>query len=166
MYIITFLHVYSTIQIWSSIMAASDPATLRKAVSRLYDAFRESAEEIGNVSSTDISIRQHQTMSLVCRLTEDKPNGVTLKELAEAMKLAPATVSELVESLVKKNFLQRVQNPEDRRAVQITLTPHGQTLLDECIKCVDSLCEKLLAELPASERAAMLGALSKITEKL
>lgn len=147
-------------------MANSDPAILRKAVSRLYDAFREAAETVGNISSFDISIRQHQTMSLVCRLTEEKPNGVTLKELAEAMKLAPATVSELVESLVKKNFLQRVQNPEDRRAVQITLTDHGQTMLDQCIKCVDSLCEKLLADLSATERNAMLAALTKITNKL
>jgi len=147
-------------------MASSDPAVLRKAVSRLYDAFRESAENIGSISSIDVSIRQHQTMSLVCRLTEEKPHGITLKELAEAMKLAPATVSELVESLVKKDFLQRVQNPEDRRAVQITLTDHGQTLLDECIRCVDSLCEKLLAGLSASERSAMLGALTKITGKL
>ena len=147
-------------------MASSDPATLRKAVSRLNDAFRESAETVGNISSIDVSIRQHQTMSLVCRLTEEKPNGITLKELAEAMKLAPATVSELVESLVKKNFLQRIQNPEDRRAVQITLTDHGQTLLDECIERVDGLCEKLLAGLSASERTAMLGALTKITNKL
>ena len=105
-------------------------------------------------------------MSLVCRLTEEKPNGVTLKELAEAMKLAPATVSELVESLVKKDFLQRVQNPEDRRAVQITLTSHGQTLLDESIKRVEGLCEKLLNGLSASERTAMLSALTKITSKL
>ena len=147
-------------------MASSDPATLRKAVSRLNDAFRESAETVGNISSIDVSIRQHQTMSLVCRLTEDKPSGVTLKELAEAMKLAPATVSELVESLVKKDFLQRVQNPEDRRAVQITLTPHGQTLLDESIKRVEGLCEKLLNGLTPSERTAMLGALTKITNKL
>ncbi len=147
-------------------MANSDPAILRKSVSRLYDAFREAAETVGNISSIDVSIRQHQTMSLVCRLTEEKPNGITLKELAEAMKLAPATVSELVESLVKKNFLQRVQNPEDRRAVQITLTDHGQTLLDQCIKCVDSLCEKLLSDLSASERTALLGALTKITGKL
>ena len=147
-------------------MANSDPAILRKAVSRLYDAFREAADTIGNVSSIDISIRQHQTMSLVCRLTEEKPNGVTLKELAEAMKLAPATVSELVESLVKKNFLQRVQNPEDRRAVQITLTDHGQTLLDESIRCVDALCEKLISGLSASERTTMLNCLNKITSKL
>ena len=147
-------------------MASSDSAILRKTVSRLYDAFRESAENIGNIPSTDISIRQHQTMSLVCRLTEEKPHGITLKELAEAMKLAPATVSELVESLVKKDFLQRVQNPEDRRAVQITLTDHGQTLLDECIRCVDNLCEKLLAGLSPAERTAMLGALSRITNML
>ena len=147
-------------------MANSEPAALRKAVSRLNEAFRESTLSIGNVSSIDVSIRQHQTMALVCRLTEEKPNGVTLKELAEAMKLAPATVSELVESLVKKNFLQRVQNPEDRRAVQITLTDHGQMLLDECLKAVDSLCEKLLAGLPPSERTAMLNSLTKITSKL
>ncbi len=147
-------------------MANSDPATLRKAVSCLYDAFRESVDSIGNLSSIDVSVRQHQTMSLVCRLTEEKPNGVTLKELAEAMKLAPATVSELVESLVKKDFLQRIQNPEDRRAVQITLTPHGQTLLDESIRRVEGLCEKLLNGLSAAERTAMLGALTKITSKL
>ena len=147
-------------------MANSDPAILRKAVSRLYSAFRESVDSIGNLSSVDVSIRQHQTMDLVCRLTEEKPNGVTLKELAEAMKLAPATVSELVESLVKKDFLQRVQNPEDRRAVQITLTPHGQTLLDESIRRVEGLCEKLLNGLSPAERTAMLGALAKITSKL
>jgi len=149
-------------------MVTSDPAILRKTVSLLYDAFRESVEKLGGVSAVanDISVRQHQTMSLVCRLTDEKPNGVTLKELAEAMKLAPATVSELVESLVKKNFLQRVQNPEDRRAVQITLTDHGQTLLDESIRCVDALCEKLIAGLSASERTAMLNALTKITSKL
>ena len=147
-------------------MANSDPAILRKAVSSLYNAFRESVDNIGNISSIDVSIRQHQTMALVCRLTEEKPNGVTLKELAESMKLAPATVSELVESLVKKDFLQRVQNPEDRRAVQITLTPHGQTLLDESIKRVEGLCEKLLNGLAPSERTAMLGALTKITNKL
>ena len=147
-------------------MANSDPAVLRKSVSRLYDAFREAAETVGNISSVDVSIRQHQTMSLVCRLTEEKPNGVTLKELAEAMKLAPATVSELVESLVKKNFLQRVQNPDDRRAVQITLTDHGQTMLDQCIKCVDGLCDRLLSGLSADERTAMLGALTKITKTL
>ena len=147
-------------------MANSDPAILRKAVSRLYNAFRESVDTIGNLSSVDVSIRQHQTMSLVCRLTEEKPNGITLKELAESMKLAPATVSELVESLVKKDFLQRVQNPEDRRAVQITLTKHGQMLLDESIKRVEGLCEKLLNGLSTSERTAMLAALAKITNKL
>ena len=147
-------------------MAISEPTAFRRAVSILNDAFRESTLSIGNISSIDVSIRQHQTMALVCRLTEDKPNGITLKELAEAMKLAPATVSELVESLVKKNFLQRVQNPEDRRAVQITLTDHGQMLLDECLKAVDSLCEKLLAGLQPAERTAMLNGLAKITSKL
>ena len=37
--------------------------------------------------------------------------------------------------------------------------------LEKLLKGIKN-CEKLLAELPAAERAAMLGALSKITEKL
>ena len=147
-------------------MATTDPAILRKNVTRLYDAFREAVESIGHIARIDVSVRQHQTMSLVCRLTEEKPNGVTLKELAEAMKLAPATVSELVESLVRKNFLQRIQNPEDRRAVQITLTDYGQTLLDECTKRVDALCSDLLSGLSPAEQDALLKSLSKITSKL
>ena len=147
-------------------MAISDSTVLRKSITRLYDAFREAVESIGHFARIDVSVRQHQTMSLVCRLTEDKPNGVTLKELAEAMKLAPATVSELVESLVRKNFLQRVQNPDDRRAVQITLTEYGQTLLDECTKRVETLCGDLLSSLSSAERDALLKSLSKITAKL
>ena len=147
-------------------MAISDSTVLRKSITRLYDAFREAVESIGHIARIDVSVRQHQTMSLVCRLTEDKPNGVTLKELAEAMKLAPATVSELVESLVRKNFLQRVQNPDDRRAVQITLTEYGQTLLDECTKRVETLCGDLLSSLSSAERDALLKSLSKITAKL
>ena len=147
-------------------MANSDPAVLRKTVTRLYDAFREAVDSIGHFARIDVSVRQHQTMALVCRLTEDKPNGVTLKELAESMKLAPATVSELVESLVRKNFLQRIQNPDDRRAVQITLTEYGQTLLDQCTERVDSLCSELLSGLTPAEQDSLLKNLSKVTAKL
>ena len=147
-------------------MANSDPAVLRKTVTRLYDAFREAVDSIGHIVRIDVSVRQHQTMALVCRLTEDKPNGVTLKELAESMKLAPATVSELVESLVRKNFLQRIQNPDDRRAVQITLTEYGQTLLDQCTERVDSLCAELLSGLTPAEQDSLLKNLSKVTAKL
>ena len=147
-------------------MANSDPAVLRKTVTRLYDAFREAVDSIGHFARIDVSVRQHQTMALVCRLTEDKPNGVTLKELAESMKLAPATVSELVESLVRKNFLQRIQNPDDRRAVQITLTEYGQTLLDQCTERVDSLCAELLSGLTSAEQDSLLKNLSKVTAKL
>ena len=89
------------------IMANSDPAVLRKAVSRLYDAFRESAETVGNVSSFDISIRQHQTMALVCRLTEDKPNGVTLKELAVLVGLTVDGVRYHIEKLRQEGILSR-----------------------------------------------------------
>ena len=65
---------------------------------------------------------KNRILSLICMMTEDKPEGIALKELAAAMKLAPATVSELVDHLVNKDLLIRVQNPHDRRALRIPLS--------------------------------------------
>ena len=110
--------------------------------------------------------RQHAVMRQVYLLTMKCPEGIPLKQLAAALNLSPGTVSEAVEALVRKEMLERTTCPTDRRAVQITLTDHGQTLLDECLKAVDSLCEKLLAGLQPAERTAMLNALTKITSRL
>ena len=114
----------------------------------------------------DISIRQAQAISLVWKLTEQKNEGITLKELAEIMELAPATVSELVESLVRKDLLKRIQNPNDRRAVLITLTDKAIHLLDESIRKIDATSGQLLAELALEEKEAFLATLGKISAKM
>ena len=147
-------------------MKKSDPAIFREAIFKIHDAFRDSTAKLKDVPSVDITVRENQTLTLVCNLTEEKPEGITLKQLAAAMKLAPATVSELIESLVNKGLLQRIQNPEDRRAVQITLTGKGQKLHDEFLKSVDDLCEKLLAKLFPSESSALLEGLKSISKQL
>ena len=82
------------------------------------------------------------------------------------MKLAPATVSELVEDLVNKNLLVRVQNPNDRRAIQITLSKYGQKLVDESLRSIDELCGKLLSDLSASEQKAFLDSMAKLANNL
>jgi len=52
--------------------------------------------------------------------------GVTLKELAQVHGVTPATASEMVDSLVKKNVIVRTDNPADRRS--ILLRPADQWL--------------------------------------
>ncbi len=147
-------------------MNKSDAAILRNAVFRLRDAFRNAAEDAQDVMKFDITVRENQTMEMVYRLTAEKPEGITLKELAFAMKLSPATLSELVDKLVKKGLLQRINNPNDRRAVMITLSDLGQSLLNHFMKAVDDLCGTILADLSPAEQKALLDGLVKVTGKL
>ena len=48
---------------------------------------------------------------------------VSLTQLANSLGIPKSTVSRLVEHLVQKNYLNRIRPAENRRTVQITITP-------------------------------------------
>ena len=145
-------------------MKKTDAAILRQSIAKIHDLFRETATGLPGMPNIDISVRENRILSLICMMTEEKPEGIALKELAEAMKLAPATVSELVDDLVNKDLLVRVQNPNDRRAIQISLSKYGRKLVDDSLRSIDDLCEKLLSGLSPAEQSALIGGLSKIAD--
>ena len=147
-------------------MKKTDAMILRQSIAKLHDLFRETATNLPGMPNIDISVRENRILALICMLTENKPEGIALKELAAAMKLAPATVSELVDNLVNKDLLVRVQNPNDRRAIQITLSEYGQKLVDDSLKSIDDLCGKLLSGLSPAERSALLAGISKTAAAL
>ncbi|MBR4255299.1 MAG: MarR family transcriptional regulator [Lentisphaeria bacterium] len=145
-------------------MKKTDAAILRQSIAKIHDLFRETATGLPGMPNIDISVRENRILSLICMITEEKPEGIALKELAAAMKLAPATVSELVDDLVNKDLLVRVQNPNDRRAIQISLSKYGRKLVDDSLRSIDDLCEKLLSGLSPAEQSALIGGLSKIAD--
>lgn len=53
----------------------------------------------------------------------------SMKELAKAQKIVPATMTALVERLVKKDMLRREEDPEDRRVIRVRLTEGGKAAL-------------------------------------
>ena len=74
---------------------------------------------------------------------------ITLKDLADHVKLTPGTISPLVEKLVSKKLLERTQNINDRRAVDIKLAQFGETLFNTTSARLDFLSqclEKLISE--------------------
>ena len=147
-------------------MKKPDTVILREFVFNVHEVFRETAANLPGMPNIDITVREHRVLSLVCMLIEENREGITLKQLAAAMKLAPATVSELVERLVQKDLLVRVQNPNDRRAVQITPTANTRKLMDESLRSIDIMCGKLLADLSPAEQESVLSGLSRIADSI
>ena len=50
----------------------------------------------------------------------------TQRALADALKVAPRTITTLIDALVETGFVTREPHPSDRRATLVTFTAHGQ----------------------------------------
>jgi DNA-binding MarR family transcriptional regulator len=72
-----------------------------------------------------------------------------ISDLSEHMEITAAAASQTVEKLVQSGLLERAEDPNDRRAKQVTLSPKGRELVDKSIaerfRWVDNL-EKSLSE--------------------
>lgn len=150
-------------------MNQSKPQEFRfwKALMPLADLLGEfSAPRSDFQKYSDLSIRQMKALKTVWYIQEKNPQGTTLKNLAEEIRLTPGSASELVDSLVRRNLLARVQNPKDRREVRITLTEESITVINACIRNMDMICLELLKELPESDRPVLISGLETILNNL
>jgi len=54
----------------------------------------------------------------VLRLVLDQP-GISMKQIAEELELAPSTVTRFIDSLINKKFLARITDDNDKRGTKI-----------------------------------------------
>ena len=73
-----------------------------------------------------LTVSQQRLLRAVWRMTRtSSPAGVSLRDLAEKLGLSSSAVSVMVESLVKRGYLERVTAVDDRRKVTIRISPDG-----------------------------------------
>ena len=53
-----------------------------------------------------------------------------MSEAAEFMNIPMSTATSVVDKLVEKNYVERVNSPEDRRIIKIQLNKNGQAIYD------------------------------------
>ena len=113
-----------------------------------------------------LTLKQKDVLILVRRLHDEHPDGISLKILAEQLKLAPATVSELVDNLVKQNYLTRERSLKDRRAICIKLSTNALKMCTLSENSFSKTFEELLSELDKNEKNTFLKCLNKIHNKI
>ena len=86
-----------------------------------------------------------------------------ISDVSERFEITPAAASQLVDKLVQNGFIQREEDPNDRRAKLLNLTDKGRDLIqrgiEERYRWVDELGERLTAE----ERVKVTEALNIMT---
>jgi MarR family transcriptional regulator, 2-MHQ and catechol-resistance regulon repressor len=80
---------------------------------------------------------------------------LTLNELAAHMYLDKSTTSRVVDGLQKKGYVERRENPEDRRALQLEATATGRELYGRVEADLLAQERKLLARFSPEVRQSM-----------
>ena len=109
--------------------------------------------------STGLSMPQ---FGLLMQMHHKGPCGMS--QVSERFEITPAAASQLVDKLVQNGFIQREEDPNDRRAKRLNLTDKGRELIQrgmqERYRWVDELGERLTPE----ERVKITEALNIMTE--
>ncbi|HHH20187.1 MAG TPA: MarR family transcriptional regulator [Campylobacterales bacterium] len=103
-----------------------------------------------------------EQFALLCSLNEYGTS--TVSQLAEYNYKDKTTISRLVDSLIKKEFITREPSPTDRRSYLISLTDKGQALYDEIGLCLEVYERKKEESVTPEEKAIAIKVLTHLRE--
>jgi DNA-binding MarR family transcriptional regulator len=98
-------------------------------------------------------------------LIVEEHKGITMKQLADALHVASPSATSLVNRLVKLRWIQRLQDPANRKLVRLKLTETGRTFLRRKHQRRRELMRELLAFLSSDERESLARLQEKILER-
>ena len=115
-----------------------------------------------------VPIRKSEMFALMSigKLILKYPEGIKLSTLSKTLKLAPPTVTPMINSLEENGFIVRVGSKEDRRVVFIQLTDHGHTFLAEKEKQFKSNIHALIDYLGQDDARELIRLVRKTADYL
>ena len=110
-----------------------------------------------------VSITQTQIFTIIT-IAEGAP--IRLSELSQKLNISAPTVTGIVDRLEKLAYVRRIPDREDRRAINVDLTPKGRALAMKFKATIKSKWKELLAQLPEREQEEYVAILRKIQKDI
>ena len=137
--------------------------SLRRIVRRISEHSKLLSREAG------LTVPQLVCLKAIGELEEtyaEEKEEITVARVSSEVHLSPATVSRIVDRLVRADLVARVRAASDRRRVCLSLTPAGLDRFQTLPIPLQERFVRRLAQLPESERRVLMEALAKITEMM
>jgi DNA-binding MarR family transcriptional regulator len=117
-------------------------SALRVSVMRLARRLRNERDASDDMSSNQIAVL----------FTLNRTGPMTIGDLAAEEKVQPPSMTRTVASLVLKGLVQRDAHITDRRAVMISITEAGRSVIEETRRRRDAWLHQRLCELTPAQR--------------
>jgi len=96
---------------------------------------------------------------LRCLILFEGERYLTVKGIAGKMNVAKSRVTKILEGLVKKGLINRIDDPKDGRVKLLRLTPEAKKKTNEINKFSIDAHQKVMLEMGPSERKTVLSSL-------
>ena len=93
---------------------------------------------------------------------DDEVDGLKLREIAERLRIAPRSATEVIDGLEGRALVTRVPHPKDRRATLVVLTDAGRELFQELQAQRQRSSEEFFAVLDEADRQELSRLLGKL----
>ncbi len=95
-----------------------------------------------------------------------KKSGISQVELAGLLNMGVVGVSEIVDRMERRGWVERLPDPDDKRANLVRLKSQAKRLLPKVFAAIHALNEQTLAGLSKQEVDVLITALQKIRRNL
>jgi DNA-binding MarR family transcriptional regulator len=109
------------------------------------------------MSGVDITARQY-----VVLVTVAQNDGASQQDIIDDTGIDRSTVSQIMQTMIRKGLLKRKRTKEDARAYAITVTDQGRDILKASEAIVEGVNEALVAALPATRAKTFIDNLRSI----
>lgn len=110
----------------------------------------------------DLSVSQYNVLRI---LRGSHPERLPSSELGSRMVARDPDVTRLVDRLIKRGLVERTRSEQDRRVVQVGITPKGLALLKALDPHVDRLPPALVGPLGQKKLGQLSALLDELLEK-
>jgi DNA-binding MarR family transcriptional regulator len=95
-----------------------------------------------------------------------KEEGITHGELAERLRVAPATITKMIQRMEKAGFVERRPDPADQRISRVYLTEPGRAIHEAVDDALGTLEDESLTGLAEEERLELYRLLMHVRDNL
>lgn len=88
------------------------------------------------------------------------------KTIAERMNLSPSRLTRIIDGLVKKRYIRRNIDPNDRRNMKVNLSKKGKSLVQQLNKAYVDIHEEILLDIDPSQHEQLIVAMTHLLEAL
>ncbi len=138
-------------------MQASPNDCAREVLDVVPLVMRSMRAEFRRSRGNDLRVPQFRAMLFI-----NRNPGASLSGLADHLGLTPPSTSKMVDGLVSRELVKRLDSPADRRKITLTLTEAGARLLEASFQATQDCFAEQFSKLAESERLEIIQAMQRL----